>query len=203
VPGRWVALEGGEGSGKSTQAGLLADAIGAVHTREPGGTPLGTAVRRLLLDPATRSIDPRAEALLLAADRAQHVSEVVRPALDAGRHVVSDRSAFSFLAYQGYGRGLSIDDLRVVSSWASAGQWPDLVVLVDVAPGLAAARLEAAGLRPDRLESEGGGFHDRVRAGFASLAAADPERWSVVDGHGPPDEVAARILAVWKERGGG
>jgi dTMP kinase len=195
--GWFVAFEGGEGSGKSTQARLLADAIGGFLTREPGGTPLGDQLRRLLLDPASGAIDRRAEALLMAADRAQHVSEVVRPALGSGRHVVSDRSAMSFLAYQGWGRGLPVEELRRLSDWASGGLWPDLVVLVDVAPQVAAARRAADGHAPDRLEAEVDGFHERVRVGFAALAEADPRRWVVIDGDGAVEEVAERVNGAW------
>ncbi len=195
--GRFVALEGGEGSGKSTQARLLAASTGALLTREPGGTKLGGELRRLLLDPAAGVIDARAEALLMAADRAQHIAEVVRPALEKGEHVVSDRSALSFLAYQGAGRGLPMEELRRVSDWASAGLWPDLVVLIDVPPEVARARRAANGQRLDRLEAESDDFHERVRAGFAALAPAESDRWVVVDGTGTPGEVAARVSAAW------
>jgi dTMP kinase len=198
VTGRWIALEGGEGSGKSTQARLLADALGAVLTREPGGTALGLDLRRLLLDVDLGPVAQRAEALLMAGDRAQHVAEIVRPALEAGRHVVSDRSAMSFLAYQGYGRGLPIDELRELTAWATDGLWPDLVVLMDVPPDEAVARMAAAGRRPDRLEAEQGGFHERVRSGFAAMAASDARRWAVVDGCGTAQEVADRVLAAWE-----
>jgi dTMP kinase len=133
----------------------------------------------------------------MAADRAQHMTEVVRPALAAGRDVVSDRSALSSLAYQGYGRGLSVPELRYLSDWAGAGRWPDLVVLIDVAPEEMGDRLAAAGRTPDRFEAAGSGFHDRVRRGFAALAAAEPQRWAVVDGGGTPDEVADRVLKAW------
>ena len=189
--GWWVALEGGEGSGKSTQAGLLAEALGAVLTREPGGTVVGERIRALVLDPAVVGLDDRAEALLMAADRAQHVAEVVRPALAAGRVVVSDRSAFSSLAYQGHGRGLGVDEVRRLCSWATDGLWPDLAVLVDVPVPVGRARIGGV---PDRVEGAGDGFHERVAAGFASLAAADPGRWLVVDGVGSVAEVAARVL---------
>jgi dTMP kinase len=190
---RWVALEGGEGSGKSTQAALLAKALGAVLTREPGGTPVGSLIRELLLNPGTGSLGPRTEALLMAADRAQHVADVVVPALSAGHRVVSDRSAWSFLAYQGYGRSLAVDDLWRISDWAADGRWPDLAILVDVPAEESRARLAATGRSPDRLEAERGGFHDRVRAGFAALTAEHPERWAVIDGTGPVEAVAVRV----------
>ncbi|HEV2994291.1 MAG TPA: dTMP kinase [Acidimicrobiia bacterium] len=194
--GRWIALEGGEGTGKSTQARRLADTLGAVLTREPGGTAVGARIRDVLLDPAVTSLDARAEALLMAADRAEHLAVVVAPALDAGRTVVSDRSAWSSLAYQGYGRGLDLAELHQLSEWAMRGRWPDLVVLVEVASGEVSARLAAAGRSADRLEAEGGGFHERVRDGFRALAADSPDRWVVVDGAGSEDEVSDRIQAA-------
>lgn len=196
----WIALEGGEASGKSTQARLLAARLDAVLTREPGGTPVGSRLREVLLDPAFPQLDVRAETLLMAADRAEHVSSVVRPALDAGRLVVSDRSAFSALVYQGHGRGLPVDDVWRVSDWASDGLWPSLVVLLDVDDDVRAARLAASGALADRIERAGDAFHRRVNEGFRSMAAADPERWVVVDGSGPADEVAALVGAgvdVW------
>jgi dTMP kinase len=194
--GRFIVFEGGEGSGKSTQAARLADRLGAVLTREPGGTAIGAALRALLLDARTTGLDDRAEALLMAADRAQHVAEVVRPALVAGRHVVSDRYVGSTLAYQGFGRGLPVDDLRRLSGWASAGLTPDVVVLLDVPRELGSTRAAGrADPEPDRVEAAGDGFHDRVMRGYRALAAADPARWVVVDGTAPADEVEA---VVWK-----
>jgi dTMP kinase len=192
VRGLLIALEGPEGSGKSTQAGLLADRLGAVLTREPGGTALGEQIRSLLLDPSLSSLDPRAEALLLAADRAQHVATLVRPALEAGRHVVSDRFSPSSLAYQGLGRGLDVEELRRLSAWASGDLWPDLVVLVDVPPEVAQARVEGA----DRFEREDPAFHRRVAEGYRRLAGDDPGRWRVVDGVGTVEEVAARVWSA-------
>ena len=185
----WIALEGGEGTGKSTQAVLLAERLQAVVTREPGGTEVGTRMRELLLDPDLH-VGERAEALLMAADRAQHVVDVVRPALDAGTFVVSDRSAFSSLAYQGYGRGLPLEEVRSLCDWATSGLWPDVAVLLDVSPAVQALRMERD---HDRMEQAGAAFHDRVRGGFAALAAAEPGRWLVVNGEGPIEEVAARI----------
>ncbi|HWC11261.1 MAG TPA: dTMP kinase [Acidimicrobiales bacterium] len=189
--GRLIAFEGGEASGKSTQAAVLAERLGALLTREPGGTALGRRVRELVLDPDAAGLHPRAEALLLAADRAQHVAELVAPALAAGRDVVTDRFSGSTLAYQGYGHGLPMDDLAWLSRWASAGLEPDLVVLLDVEPLLAAAR---QGGRPlDRLEASAAEFHERVREGYRALARADDSRWVVVDGAGPESDVAARV----------
>lgn len=195
--GRFVAFEGGEACGKSTQAALLAAALDAVLTREPGGTVIGGAIRSLVLDPSTVGLDPRAEALLMAADRAQHVAEIVRPALDAGRHVVSDRFAGSSIAYQGGGRGLPVDEVRSLSQWAAAGVWPDLIVLLDVPADVADARL---GRSRDRMEAEPAEFHQAVAASFRHQAAAEPERWAVVDGTGSIEQVAATVRAVVAER---
>jgi dTMP kinase len=192
VTGRFIALEGGEGSGKSTQAARLADRLGAVHTREPGGTTIGAAIRAILLGPATTGLADRAEALLMAADRAQHVAEVVGPALAAGRDVVTDRFAGSSLAYQGYGRGLPVAEVEQISRWATAGTWPDLVVLLEVPADVAASRTGGA---RDRMEAAGEGFHRRVAEGFRALADADPARWVVLDGAAPPDRVAE---AIWQ-----
>ena len=191
-PGRFVVFEGGEAAGKSTQAARLATRLGAVLTREPGGTAVGGAIRALLLDPATAGLDDRAEALLMAADRAQHVAQVVRPALAAGRHVVSDRYVGSSLAYQGFGRGLDVEEVRRLSAWATGGLWPDAVVLLDIGTGEASGRRHE---RPDRLEAAGDDFHRRVNDGYRALAAAEPDRWLVVDATPDPEAVEA---AVWK-----
>ncbi|MCB1014571.1 MAG: dTMP kinase [Acidimicrobiales bacterium] len=195
--GMLIAFEGGEGTGKSTQAARLADRLGAVLTREPGGTAIGRRIRSLVLDPANDELTDRAEALLMAADRAQHVAELIRPALDAGRVVVSDRFAGSSLAYQSYGRGLPLDEVEQLSRWATDGVWPEVVVLLDVPEAVAEARL---GADRDRMEGAGDGFHERVAAGFRALAAADPDRWVVVDGTGPVDEVAERVWNAVAER---
>jgi dTMP kinase len=194
---RYLALEGGDACGKSTQARRLAEAIGALLTREPGGTTIGELVRGVLLDPAHDAMVDRAEALLYAADRAQHLVEVVEPALATGRHVVSDRSALSSVAYQGYGRGLGAEAVWRVNDWAIGGRWPDLAVLLDVPPSVMLTRLQRA---PDRLEQAGDGFHERVRAGYLAMVAADPERWVVVDGRGAENDVAAAVLAAVKDR---
>jgi dTMP kinase len=184
----FLAFEGGEGCGKSTQAARLARRLGAVLTREPGGTALGEGLRSLLLDGG--EVAPRAEALLMAAARAQHVAEVIAPALAAGRHVVTDRFVGSSLAYQGVARGLGVEAVRALSSFAVAGTWPDVVVLLTVAPEVAAAR--RAGTAPDRMERAGVEFHERVRQAFEELAASDP-RWVTVDGGGTADEVEASV----------
>lgn len=197
MTGRWIALEGGEGCGKSTQARILAEARGAVLTREPGGTPVGRSIRQLLLDPATVALDARAEALLMAADRAQHVREVVLPALNADRDVVSDRSAWSSLAYQGYGRKLGVDEVKALCDYATDGRWPDLALLLDVPPATATDRMGAA---RDRLEAEGDGFHSRVAEGFRALVADHPDSWVLIDGVGSVEAVSARIAAAVSRR---
>jgi dTMP kinase len=193
----YVALEGAEGSGKSTQAALLADALGAVLTRETGGTAVGARLREILHDTTVTDLVDRAEALIAAADRAQHAAHVVRPALAAGRHVVSDRSVHSTLAYQGYGRGLDVTELRRINDWALDGLWPARVILLDAPAGVLAARV--SGRLLDRFEQAGDDFHRRVAAGFREMAAADPGRWSVVDADGDPGTVAKRVRAVVDE----
>lgn len=196
--GRYVAFEGLEGCGKSTHVARLAERLGAVATREPGGTVLGAALRAAMLDPANTSLSPRAEALLMAADRAQHVAEVVRPALDAGRHVVSDRSVYSSLAYQGHGRGLGEGAVRRVNDWALDGTWPDLVVLIDVPFDLLAERMKKREL--DRFEREDRAFFERVHAGFLAMAAAEPGRFAVVDGTPPKDDLQEIVASTVSER---
>ena len=193
--GRLIAFEGGEATGKSTQAAAFAERLGALLTREPGGTALGRRIRDLVLDPAAAGLHPRAEALLLAADRAQHVAELIGPALAAGRDVVTDRFSGSTLAYQGYGQGLSVDDLAWLSRWASDGLEPDLVVLLDVDPAVAAARQGDRTL--DRLEARDQGFHERVRLGYRGLAEGDATRWALVDANGSESEVAARVWQAY------
>lgn len=190
---RYIALEGLEGCGKSTHATRLAARLDAVATREPGGTRIGSLLRSILADTASTDMAPRTEALLMAADRAQHMSEVVRPALESGRHVVSDRSIYSTLAYQGFGRGLGVDDLLRISTWALADRLPDVVVYIDVPMDVLGERLKKRDL--DRFEREGPEFFARVHEGFVSLREADPARWIVIDGTAPKDDVEA---AVWQ-----
>jgi len=196
--GRLLALEGIDGCGKSTQALALADALGARLTHEPGATPLGMDLRRLLLAPDSPPVSLRAEALLMAADRAEHVASVVEPALAAGEWVVSDRYSGSTLAYQGYGRGLNTTELRVLIAWATGGLEADLSILVDVPVEVAAARLGSSA--PDRLERLGPAFAGLVRDGFLALAADDPAHWVVLDGTTDPASLATRILAVVRDR---
>jgi len=195
----YIAFEGAEGSGKSTQAAKLASRLDAVLTRETGGTEIGAAVRAILHDMTNGHLDDRAEALLAAADRAQHLAEVVRPALDAGRTVVSDRSAFSSLAYQGFGRQLDLDEIRQLNEWATGGRWPDLVVFLDTPDDVIAERMSRRAL--DRFEAESDAFHERVLEGFRSLAAADPEHWITVRAVGSIDQVAEQIRSALADRG--
>jgi dTMP kinase len=188
---RFIAFEGGEGTGKSTQAALLAARLGAVLTHEPGGTVVGARIRAIVLDPGVgTTLDMRAEALLMAADRAQHVAEVIRPTLARGVDVVSDRFSGSTLAYQGHARGLDVDELARLSAWATGGLEPDLVILLDVPAAVAGSRMKAD---PDRMEAAGDEFHRRVAEGYLALAAADPHRWRVVDGSGSVHEVEALV----------
>lgn len=197
--GLFIAFEGGEGVGKSTQIKRLAQGLGLAGrsvtlTREPGGSTIGRTIRQVLLDPATGKIDPRTEALLFAADRAEHVATIIRPALDEGNDVITDRYMDSSAAYQGAGRGLSRTEVRDLSLWAADGLVPDLTVVLDLDPriGLARATKDEFGAA-DRIESEKIEFADAVRAGFLALAAAAPERYLVVDATQSPEDVAARV----------
>ena len=187
--GRYIAFEGWEASGKSTQARILAQQLNGVLTREPGGTDLGLAIRDLLLGDGPEPTE-RAEALLFAADRAQHLAEVVEPALAEGRDVITDRSYGSTLAYQGHGRGQSLDELMRLVEWSSGGLLPDIVVLITVSAETADSRL---GEYRDRMESEDADFAQRVIEGFVTLANSDPSRWLIVDGDGSIEEVAQRV----------
>ena len=195
--GIFVAFEGGEGSGKSTQARRIADAHDALLTRQPGGTEIGASIRELLLSTDTEGLSLRAEALLMAADRAQHVDELIRPTLAAGRHVVCDRYLASSLAYQGAGRELGEDAVGALSAFAVDGLLPDLVLLLDVPVEVGLGRIDSA---PDRLESLGGGFHERVRQSFLAQAAADADRWVVIDATQPLAVVTAAVDAALHER---
>jgi len=194
----YIVLEGSEGSGKSTHAQRLGDAIGAVVTRETGGTSVGERLRAILHDTTVLDLDDRAETLIVAADRAQHMTEVVRPALAAGRHVVSDRSVYSTLAYQGYGRGLPLGEVRHINEWAMGDVWPDLVLLLTIPADVTAARMRKRQL--DRFEQAGEQFHARVERGFAAMAAAEPERWAIIDARLSKDDVAAAIRGAVTER---
>ena len=170
-----------------------------VLTRETGGTSIGARLREILHDNSVTDLTARAEALMTAADRAQHIAEVVAPALDAGRNVVSDRSLYSTLAYQGFGRELPVEELKQINDWAIAGRWPELVVFLDTPDELIAERLRDRDL--DRFEAAGDAFHVRVLEGFRTMAATEPERWITIDGRGTIDEVEAAIVAALTERG--
>ncbi len=189
--GRLIVFEGGEGCGKSTQAARLAARLDALLTRQPGGTELGGEIRGIVLAGAENGLVDRAEALLMAADRAQHVEQLVEPTLASGRHVVCDRYIGSSVAYQGYGRGLDVDMVRAISGWAVGGLWPDLNVLLTVPAEVARAR---TGGERDRIEAAGREFHERVAEGFRAQAEDEPEYWVEVDGTGTPDEVEERVL---------
>lgn len=189
----FVSFEGGDGVGKSTQVVLLARHLTAqghevVVTREPGGTPLGLELRQAVLH--GDDLDPRTEALLYATDRAHHVASVVRPALARGAAVVTDRYLDSSVAYQGTGRDLGADEVERLNLWAVDGLLPDLTVLLDLDPVVGLARLTGD---PDRLESAGDEFHRRTRQAFLDRAAADPDRWVVIDAAQPPEVVAAQV----------
>jgi dTMP kinase len=195
--GLLVAFEGGEGVGKSTQITRAAEWLRSLGrpvlaTREPGGTPLGEELRRLVLDPDSHHVTPRAEALLYAADRAHHVDTVIRPALEAGTVVLTDRYIDSTLAYQGAGRGLTVNEARVITDWATDGLRPDLTVLLDLDP---AVGLQRAGARSslDRLEGASLAFHQAVRAGFLALAQEAPDRYLVIDAQLAADAIAAGV----------
>jgi dTMP kinase len=198
--GFYSALEGAEGTGKSTHAARLAAHLGALLTRETGGTDIGVRIRAILHDTSLTHLSHRAEALLIAADRAQHIDEIVAPALSAGRTVVSDRSVYSTLAYQGYGRGLNIDEIRQINQWALDSWWPDLVVLIDTPAEVLERRMR--GRQLDRFEREDDGFHARVRDGFRAMAAAEPARWAVIDGAAGMEEVGINIRRAVTERMG-
>ncbi|MEV0747443.1 dTMP kinase [Streptomyces sp. NPDC050273] len=193
--GFFLALEGGDGAGKSTQVEALAEWIRAkghevVVTREPGATPVGKRLRSILLDVSSAGLSNRAEALLYAADRAEHVDSVVRPALERGAIVISDRYIDSSVAYQGAGRDLAPTEIARISRWATSGLVPHLTVLLDVDPQTARERFTEA---PDRLESEPPEFHARVRSGFLTLAAADPTRYLVVDAGQEPEAITTVV----------
>lgn len=195
TPGVFIAFEGGEGSGKTTQSRLLAiwlrdQGFDVVQTREPGSTKVGMRLRAILLDAAERGLSARSEALLYAADRAEHVEKVIRPALYRGAIVVSDRYVDSSLAYQGAGRSLDPDDVSKVNAWATGGLVPHLTVLIDTPPSIGLTRLGGAA---DRIESEPLEFHEAVRKEFRRLAAADPDRYLVVDGTLASEEITRLI----------
>lgn len=199
----WITLEGGDGSGKTTQSNLLSARLEAsghtvVHTREPGGSEVGQLIRNIVLH-HRGDIAPRAEALLYAADRAHHVATVVRPALDRGDIVLQDRYLDSSVAYQGAGRVLDASEVRDLSLWAAEGALPDLTVLLDLDPAAARSRLDSADKPFDRLEAEKADFHGRVRDAYLALAEAEPDRFLVLDAAASPEAIADRIRARVEE----
>ena len=199
--GLFVAFEGGDGAGKSTQVRLLAQALTnagreVVVTRQPGGTPLGSAIRDLVLHGG--HVSPRAEALLYAADKAHHVDELIRPTLERGVDVLTDRYTDSSIAYQGAGRDLGPQEIHDLLVWAVAGLFPDLTIVVDVPAAVGRAR---RGSVHDRIESEGDDFHERVRQHFLDLAAAAPQRYLVLDGTADPADLHAQVVARLRAEG--
>lgn len=195
--GVFLALEGGEGSGKSTQAPLLVEWLETLGhrvllTREPGGTEVGKILRHIVLDNGTGELSPRTEALVYAADKAEHVDKVVLPALAEGAIVITDRYVDSALAYQGAGRSLDMAELEYVARWATSSLRPNLTIVLDIDPAIGHVRFEGA----DRIESEPLEFHERVREHFLELAAADPAHYVVIAGDGTPEEIHAEIRAA-------
>jgi dTMP kinase len=193
----FIVFEGGEGAGKSTQSRALADYLEArghavVRTREPGGTPAAEAIRDVLLDPANAGLDDRAEALLFAASRGDHAARVIRPALERGEIVISDRYIDSSVAYQGVARGLGADRVAELSLWATGGLLPDLTILLDVDPALGLARV----VGPDRLEAEPPEWHARVRQAFLDIAGESPDRYLVLDASRPAEDLAVEIAVA-------
>ncbi len=196
--GIFIVFEGGEGAGKSTQVGLLRDALTAegrevVVTREPGGTTAAEAIRALVLDPAHAGLDPRAEALLFAAARAEHAAALIRPALERGAIVICDRYIDSSVAYQGLGRDLGAEKIRNLSAWATENLFPDLTIVLDIDPAVGLTRAGQVSAAPDRMESEDSSFHQMVRQAFLSAASSAPSRYAVVDASGATDEIHSEI----------
>jgi dTMP kinase len=199
MTGLFITLEGGDGTGKSTQSALIGDwytqqGREVVFTREPGGTDLGNELREIVLH-SRGHIAPRAEALLYAADRAHHIATVVRPALERGAVVIQDRYLDSSVAYQGAGRVLDPEEVRHVSMWATEGLVPDVTVVLDLDPAIGRDRLDAANKQFDRLEAEALDFHTRVREAYLAMAAAEPQRFLVVDATLDRDVIRDAIVA--------
>jgi len=201
----FITFEGPDGSGKTTQAHLLAERLReqryeAVLTREPGGSDIGDQIRAVLHDLRNTAMDARTEILLYSASRAQHVAQLIRPALAAGKIVISDRYADSTLAYQGYGRGLDLETLRTVTAFATGDLVPDLTLYLDIPPQEGLQRRRLGGDEWNRLDAEALEFHQRVRAGFLELVRLEPERWVVIDSTHSIEEVQAEIRALVQAR---
>jgi len=201
----FITFEGPDGSGKTTQIRLLAEWLRergreVVLTREPGGTEIGDQIRAVLHDPYNTAMDARAEILLYSASRAQHVAQLIRPALAAGKIVISDRYADSTLAYQGYGRGLDLEMLRTITRFATRGLTPGLTLYLDITPEEGLQRRRLGGDEWNRLDAEALEFHQRVRAGYLELVEQEPERWAVVNAARPVEEVQVEIRAMVQAR---
>ena len=198
--GRFITIEGIEGAGKSTQMDAIRRfleerGVGVVVTREPGGTPLGEAVRALLLDPDNRDMDPDTELLLVFAARAEHIHKVIRPAMAAGRWVLSDRFTDATFAYQGGGRGIAAERIGRLEDWVQDGLRPDLTLLLDLPVASGMARVAGRGA-PDRFEREEQAFFERIRACYLERAAAEPGRFRRIDADRPEERVSAEVLAA-------
>ena len=196
MTGLFITFEGGDGSGKSTQVARLAERLRAhghvvVASREPGGTPIAEKIREVLLDPANHEMGNRTEALLFAAGRAEHVHHLIRPALDRGEIVISDRYMDSSIVYQGMGRGLGAQDVMGLNMWATGNLKPDLTIVLDVDAGFGLDRIG----EKDRIEQASRELHDRVRQGYLQLAAAEPERYLVVNAQQDVDAIATEVFA--------
>jgi dTMP kinase len=201
----FITLEGPDGSGKTTQAHLLAQWLRecgyeVILTREPGGTDIGDQIRAVLHDPRNTAMDARTEILLYSASRAQHVAQRVRPALAAGKIIISDRYADSTLAYQGYGRGLDLETLRQITAFATGALTPQLTLYLDIPPEKGLERRQVGGGEWNRLDAEALEFHQQVRAGYQELIKQEPERWVVIQAARPVEEVQAEIRALVQTR---
>ena len=193
---KFIAFEGGDASGKTTQAKRVSHKLNAVFTREPGGTPVGESLRSILLDPA-EAVALRAEALLMAASRAQLVHDVIKPALSNGQHVVTDRFLSSSLAYQGYASGLPLEQVLNLSLFATNDLTPDLTILIDLP---VEESMNRRGNHPDRFEQENVEFHNRVRNGYLEMATTQSDSWIVIDGTKNPEDVARDVDQLISER---
>ncbi len=201
----FITFEGPDGSGKSTQLRMLASAlreegIEVITTREPGGTEIGDQIRAVIMNMKNKAMDPRTELLLFNASRAQLVEELIRPALNAGKIILCDRYADSTMAYQGYGHGLDKDALRRLLNFATGGLKPDLTLLFDISAEAGLKRRQANHDEWNRMDDYALQFHERVRGGFLELAAADPERWTVLDADRDPGVIHAEVLDIVKRK---